>query len=269
MVDRRDSMELPDFFDIGNVELQGEDTAGADQQQQADAEAPPQENQGQANEERGLQSRARLAWQERGQREALLSRYRHLVQGLSPYHKSLMEDAINMQSTSKKHLCMHAELTYMMTRGIIVHCDEQGRECLFGGGARVQQEPRALGADCAFASWRGFWVLKDRAEEFLKRWADLHEMHICPDLRAAPPGSCPLDKCVQRRAESRTLQPHALGFDRRDWITLTENMSNQNNSKFGLVPLLNEGEAIGGRLTWTNAFTGLTAFVYRPIRASS
>mmetsp|Transcript_3111 Transcript_3111/g.7490 ORF Transcript_3111/g.7490 Transcript_3111/m.7490 type:complete len:265 (-) Transcript_3111:310-1104(-) len=204
---------------------------------------------------------ARHVWGQRGKKDALWERYGPLMHALDPYGRQIVKDALNMRSTSKKHICMHAELSYLLATGVIRHCNEHGVECPFGGGVRVEDEPRARGGQCAFGGWKGVKVVPERAEEFLSRWVDMHGMHICPDFFAAPPGDCPLPKCVQRREAGTELQSHSFGLVRRDWITLTENLSNHNEHKFGLVPLSAPGEAS----SWTNCFKGLNALVYRPI----
>jgi len=185
-------------------------------------------------------------WSDRA--KALEAEYAPRLQALEG-GRVWVEDAIGMKTPSKKHKCMHVKLQYLMVVGIIVHCDEKGDDCPFGGGARVLVDPRAgkqhAEVDCAFGGWRGFRVVPERAAEFLREWAGMHEMRISA-----------------ARAASST-EGYALGLEKRDWETLTESMSNQKN-KFGLLPLPPGGaEAFGSQNSWTKAFLGETPFVFR------
>jgi len=160
-------------------------------------------------------------------------------------HESyLIRDAIEMEDSGSKlqvshrNRNLHVFLCFAYENGLARPCDEDGAICSPFGGDRIMVEPRGLGEACAYGGHLGFWVNPAKSVVFTEAIAEVMGVDID----------------YERNGHDM------LGFSRRDWGTLTENISNQRKTSFGLTPLLENRK--GSRNKWVDAFRGKIPLVY-------
>jgi len=160
-------------------------------------------------------------------------------------HESyLIRDAIEMEDSGSKlqvshrNRNLHVFLCFAYENGLARPCDEEGAICSPFGGDRIMVEPRGLGERCAYGGHLGFWVNPAKSVVFTEAIAEVMGVEID----------------YERNGHDM------LGFSRRDWGTLTENISNQRKTSFGLTPLLEHRK--GSRNKWVDAFRGKIPLVY-------